>query len=676
TMESLLSVAEEHLEVAKKNLVVAEAILTSLTPGEEKCLRLLRVSDYKFYKDRIKERVQGTCSWCLDHKKYQNGLASASGILLVSANPGCGKSVLARYLVEEGLPESATICYFFFWEAGQNTLKQALCALLHQLFQKKPHLIKHAMDAFKSDGDKLAETTSALWDILITSSSDPQAGPIIFVLDALDECREQEMRHLADMLETWFRRSNQSGSAQPNLKFLLTARPYERVVGAIQRLEHCFPTVRIKGEDEWKCLGDEISVVITYRIGELFRHRTGLSTSIPDRLKERMLAIPHRTYLWMHLVFDFLESNLFKATPEGVDEIIDILPGDAESTYAAILDKCPLRMRSRVRRTLLSIVGAYRVLTIRELQIIFELDSHAEELRVPDLESDEDFKNRIRNFCGLFISIHDNKVFLIHQTAKEFLLKSSAVPWLLPFDTVQADISMAETCMTFLSISDLYEDLEDFEPIFGHFKALKWEHFHGSGLEKGSSNPSSVEILGDGYWNRLEGLSPALASGNSIISALLVNDEEIVSVFLGHGLDINTKNADGNTLLHYWVRKSAFQRSVKFLLRHGADPNAVNVNGCTPLHAKMYKEICALLLDAGCQINRRDYLGQSPLFYHDSAGVGYLLSRGADPNITHNSGQTVLHFASTDSQVRVLVDAGVKVDARDDSGSTPLHTCL
>ncbi|KAK3319607.1 hypothetical protein B0T19DRAFT_362247, partial [Cercophora scortea] len=707
TMQSLLKVAEEHLEVAKENLQVMKSIQASLTPDEEKCLRLLRVSDYKFYKDRIKERVQGTCLWCLDNQKYQEWLGSASGVLLVSADPGCGKSVLAKYLVEEGLPESATVCYFFFKDADQNTLKQALCALLHQLFQRMPHLIKHAMGAFRSNGDKLTETTSALWEILINSLSDPGAGPIIFVLDALDECQEQEMKSLADMLEAWFRTSNRRGGAPSNLKFLLTARPYERVTGAIQQLEDYFPTIRIKGENEWKCLGEEINAVIHHRIDELFK---GKPPAVQERLRKRMLAIPHRTYLWMHLVFDFLQSHLFKATPKGVDEIIAILPNTVHDAYARILDKCQPDAHVQVRKTLLSVVGAYRPLTVRELQIIFELNSHSESPPEPDLESDEEFKNRIREYCGLFISIHDNKVFLIHQTAKEFLLNSQAVSWLLPFDAVQADISMAETCIAFLNIPGLNEDLDNFHRDFsgpGHMYSRGMSKFHIQ--EALSQKPfrdyattfwhqHSREIaemhnsVRAGYQNLLDCSQPFTQiwlryglevlhshrfEGNSIVAALLEPDEEIVSLLLGYGLGLNTKSLDGNTPLHYLVRgHRTSARLINLLLDRGADPNSVDRDGRTPLHTEMSTDICALLVDAGSQVNQQDNFGQSPLFYHDSDGIKYLLSRGADPSVVSTSGKTALHYAACDEEVRTLVDAGLKVDATDGSGSTPLHTCL
>ncbi|KAK7413536.1 hypothetical protein QQX98_007614 [Neonectria punicea] len=162
--------AEEHLDVAKRHHEVAEEN-RDLTKErlqaqkdlakerqskdeqkeEQKCHQLFRLTTdgsdatYEWYKGRVEERVEGTCLWLLNHKHFRSWLERESGPLLVTADPGCGKSVLAKYLIDRGLPRSTTICYFFFKDQDQNTVRQALCALLHQLFSQKPSLIEHAL---------------------------------------------------------------------------------------------------------------------------------------------------------------------------------------------------------------------------------------------------------------------------------------------------------------------------------------------------------------------------------------------------------------------------------------------------------------------------------------------------------------------------------------------------
>lgn len=66
-----------------------------------------RTVDYERQMKLNPTRVPGTCEWFCTHEKFKEWLScKGSGLLLASADPGCGKSTLARYLVEEVLPES------------------------------------------------------------------------------------------------------------------------------------------------------------------------------------------------------------------------------------------------------------------------------------------------------------------------------------------------------------------------------------------------------------------------------------------------------------------------------------------------------------------------------------------------------------------------------------------
>lgn len=74
----------------------------------------------------------------------------------MSADPGCGESVLAKSLIARELKstEVHTTCYFFFKDdnAEQTSATNALCALLHQLFNQKKFLINHALSDFRNNG--------------------------------------------------------------------------------------------------------------------------------------------------------------------------------------------------------------------------------------------------------------------------------------------------------------------------------------------------------------------------------------------------------------------------------------------------------------------------------------------------------------------------------------------
>jgi hypothetical protein len=79
--------------------------------------------------------------------------------LWISADPGCGKSVLTKSLVDEvfALSKSnVSIVYFFFKKNDdQNNIATALCAVLHQLFSLQPQLLQHALPSWEKNREKI-----------------------------------------------------------------------------------------------------------------------------------------------------------------------------------------------------------------------------------------------------------------------------------------------------------------------------------------------------------------------------------------------------------------------------------------------------------------------------------------------------------------------------------------
>src|SRR4029077_3389876 len=130
-------------------------------------------SPFRDRKDRNPDRIQGTCEWFVAHELFRDWKERRSSRMLwVSADPGCGKSVLAKYLVDSVLltTESRTTCYFFFKDdfEDQRTVVNALCCILHQLFmQKRILLCETILERFEVSGEKFNSSFSELWDTLL-----------------------------------------------------------------------------------------------------------------------------------------------------------------------------------------------------------------------------------------------------------------------------------------------------------------------------------------------------------------------------------------------------------------------------------------------------------------------------------------------------------------------------
>jgi hypothetical protein len=80
-------------------------------------LKMLYISPYRDRKERNIERVSGICEWFTNHSLFQNWNKNQRlSLLWVFVDPGCGKSVLVKYLVDHILLSISkrTTYYFFF----------------------------------------------------------------------------------------------------------------------------------------------------------------------------------------------------------------------------------------------------------------------------------------------------------------------------------------------------------------------------------------------------------------------------------------------------------------------------------------------------------------------------------------------------------------------------------
>lgn len=95
---------------------------------------------------------------------------------------------------------------------------------------------------------------------------------------------------------------------------------------------------------------------------------------------------------------------------------------------------------------------------------------------------------------------------------------------------------------------------------------------------------------------------------------------------------------------------------------------------CTP-------ELAAWLIARGADVNATDTWGRSALFkaayarFHHRLSAADLLKLGADLHLRDNSENTALHFAVDGKNlesVRVLLEAGAEINAKNEDGLTPL----
>lgn len=139
--------------------------------------------------------------------------------------------------------------------------------------------------------------------------------------------------------------------------------------------------------------------------------------------------------------------------------------------------------------------------------------------------------------------------------------------------------------------------------------------------------------------------------------AMIRQDPSAVIDLLKRGVDVNTVDREGNTLLAQAVKRD-LSEVVDYLLAHRSRLNTRNKHGETAIGIAAYNGRTAYvkrLIEAGAEVN---YFGWPPLSYAAYNGhleiVDYLLKHGAEVNGKTGNGSTALFFASRFGHLEVV----------------------
>ncbi|KAJ8063446.1 hypothetical protein OCU04_008662 [Sclerotinia nivalis] len=682
------------------------------TDDEEKCLQSFRTTNYETQKNLNPKREEDTCLWCLKDPKFLDWRdKSSSRLLWVTADPGCGKSVLSRALVDERLFEQEAngtiICYFFFKDTSekQRSPASALSALLHQLFisEKGAKLIKHAMPAFHENEKHFSTNLEVLWRIVQNIAMDPECGKIVFLIDALDECEYTSQENLIIKLKEFEKLHTFNELLKNNLQFFITSRPYWDIESRFQELIDDVPGIRLQGENYSKAIRLEIDRVIKARVNKL--DRVIASAKARDLLLEGLSKIENRTYLWLHLI---LESIKFKPRidVQVVNDLLRTLPKTIEEAYEAILKRSD--EPSKAKRLLHIIVGATRPLSLKEIGISLYITDEIHRYQDLEIQEDEQFKITIRHLCGLFVSIVDGKVFLIHQTAKEYLVRNSNIPisisgsWKHSLEPKISNFILAECCLWYLSFKDFENpslpkntsqiDQYCAENHFLDYSAQNWfTHFREAesidlykklGLITCDVSSTRFLLWFSIYWERNHTYKERPEWKKNLFPIAYFGLDNSMIILLEKSTDIDSRDSTNRTPL-LWSAERGNEAVVKMLLDAKTDVNAQGGEYGNALQAASnggYKAVVKMLLDAKADVNAQGGEYGNAIYAASTKGhetvVKMLLDAKADVNAQGGDYGNAIYAASTNGHeavVKMLMGTDeVEIDSKGNDGRSPL----
>ncbi|MCJ1326201.1 hypothetical protein MMC10_002865 [Thelotrema lepadinum] len=641
--------------------IVQDPQVSQLSPGlsqeEIRCLQCL-TSDYRGGKDRNMQRVSGTCEWVLKHPNFCHWNRDETKLLWISADPGCGKSVLSRALIDEKLvttnPGTASICYFFFKDddPSRQTAANALSAILHQLFVQKPRLLPYAMHHFQHHGKHLNTMFDPLWDILKAAANDSESAEIICVIDALDESEEAAAEQLISKLGRYY---SPIKGQDIKLRFLITSRPYFSIETVFHNAFDNVATISLRGEDESEKISKEIDLVIHNRIPEICRaRRYPLEEKEQNILISTLKQTPNRTYLWLHLIFAVVQKSL-ESTGTGLKKLINKIPLSVDDAYEKILRKTEKSEDAGQAKQLLHmIVAAYRPLTLQEMNIAWALHEKLEaneecrSFQDLDLPSQEHFKTKIRNVCGLFVNVVGQKIYLLHQTAKEFLvaqklssslrtpIQSEFKFWKNSVSLIEANSILTRICVFYLLFSEIDQATDEFP----EDRLSKSERSASQRLRRRAESKQRQNCH---FYGLLD------YAGSHWVDHFQVAQRQADEAMLGAALELCDTQSN-RFRRWYRLHRPDAAYNVEFWCRTSG------TNLTATAHLGLHEVMKEMLKRHGINVNIRDKINRTPLHWAAARGygnvVGQLLERDdIETNAQDDHGLTALLLASWQGQI-------------------------
>ncbi|KAH9204400.1 hypothetical protein DL95DRAFT_471524, partial [Leptodontidium sp. 2 PMI_412] len=395
-----------------------------LDPQSRSCIQDLRTTDPREDKKRIQDTKGGllrdSYQWIFEHADFHEWRDNDQGrVLWIKGDPGKGKTMLLCGIIDEMSAlmrlrdKSATkLLSFFFCQATDSRINNAgavLRGLIYLLIDQQPSLLSHVQKKYDLAGKALFEDANAwvaLSEIFTSILQDPGMNSTYLIIDALDECVTELPLLLALIVQT---------SSSSRVKWILSSRNRTDIERAL-RPNESRTTLSLELKENAEQISRAVAAYINHCISELpeIEHEI----SVQDQVRDILQRKSDGTFLWVALVVRELKTaeswellDVVNEAPAGLDELYRRMIGQIEQQAREKPELC--------RGVLSATTITYRPLHLAELGVLSGLP--------PNISSTCESVATIVNLCGSFLTIRDNIVYTIHQSAQDFLSATTFV---------------------------------------------------------------------------------------------------------------------------------------------------------------------------------------------------------------------------------------------------------
>ncbi|OCK98220.1 HET-domain-containing protein [Cenococcum geophilum 1.58] len=382
----------------------------------EKCMKDLRLTDPRDDKKRIEETKGGLLAnsyhWILENPDFQRWRDDQqSRLLWIKGDPGKGKTMLLCGIINElhkSIANTALLTYFFCQATDSriNDATAVLRGLLYLLVEQQPSLISHIRKKHDYAGKVLFEDANAwvaLTEVFTDVLRDPSLNTTYFIIDALDEC-VTDLPKLLDFIA-------KQSPASSRVKWIVSSRNWPDIEERLERAGH---KVRLSLELNAESVSTAVSIFIEQKVSQLAQQKK-YNERTRDAVLEHLTSNANDTFLWVALVCQNLEAT----SERNVLKKLDSFPPGLDCLYERMMQQISKSDDAELcKQTLASIALVYRPVTLAELAALVE--------QLEDIADDPESIREIISLCGSFLTLREETIYFVHQSAKDFLLARAA----------------------------------------------------------------------------------------------------------------------------------------------------------------------------------------------------------------------------------------------------------
>lgn len=375
----------------------------------------LRITDPRLDKKRILDTkgplLRDSYRWIFDHQDYKQWLDAQNGILWIKGDPGKGKTMLLCGIIES-LEENEEVedeMAYFFCQATDTRINAAaaiLGGLTFYLARRKRSLLSYVRERHLSPGKSLFDGPNSwvtICDIFEAVIQDSAWSRLVLVVDALDECVTDRDSFLRLVVRT-----------SSKVKWLLSSRNLEDIQRRLLSKESVNP-LSLELKENAESVSQAVHSYIDHCVAhmEIIQEDKELESKVRDTLQRKA----NDTFLWAALAIQQLQD----AMKWEVLRILDQMPEGLQSLYQLMMNQIrdhPSQRRDLCTKLLSIVTTAYRPLHLGELSSLWQMEAECP-------QGQEDVRT-VAQLCGSFLTVKDDTIYFIHQSAKDFVLQQGS----------------------------------------------------------------------------------------------------------------------------------------------------------------------------------------------------------------------------------------------------------